>query len=205
MAGKQPAGGISVLRDAFQTQLWPLPIVGVVIAVVAGIGIPRLDALVDSGIPGSVSTYLFDGGPDAARTVLSSISGSLITVTSLTFSLTVVTLQLASGQFSPRLLRTFSRDRFVHVTLALFLATFTYSLVVLRTVRNGGDTDPDFVPQISITLAVVAALASVVCLVLFLAHLAQQIRVETILDTGPQRSDRHPRADARPPHGRPER
>ncbi len=61
----------------------------------------------------------------AARTVLEAVSGSLITVTSLTFSLTVVTLQLASSQFSPRLLRTFTRDLFVQVTLAVFLATFT--------------------------------------------------------------------------------
>lgn len=109
------------------------------------------------------------------------MAGSLITVTSLTFSLTVVTLQLASSQFSPRLLRTFTRDRVVHLTLAIFLATFTYALTVLRTVRTSGDSRTVFVPQIAVTTAFLLALVSVLALVLFLAHLAAEIRVETAL------------------------
>ena len=128
-----------------------------------------------------MTSYLFEGGPSAARTLLGAVAGSLITVTSLTFSLTVLTLQLASSQFSPRLLRTFTRDRFVHVTLALFLGTFTYALAVLRSVRDAGDDQPVFVPQLAVTLGFVAGVASVVGLVLFLAHLAQEIRVETML------------------------
>ncbi len=114
-------------RDALRTQLWPLPILGILVAVVAGLGLPRLDARIDDDLPRWLTEYLFDGGSDAARGVLQSIAASLITVTSLTFSLTVVTLQLASSQYSPRLLRTFSRDGFVHVTLAVFLATFTFA------------------------------------------------------------------------------
>jgi len=109
------------------------------------------------------------------------VSGSLITVTSLTFSLTVVTLQLASSQFSPRRLRTFTRDLFVQVTLAVFLATFTYSLTLLREVRSPAGSGPGFVPRISVTVSFVLAVASVITLVLFLAHLARQIRVETML------------------------
>ncbi len=132
-------------------------------------------------LPLTLKTYLFGGGAGAARTVLDAIASSLITVTSLTFSLTVVTLQLASGQFSPRLLRTFTRDRVVHVTLGLFLATFIYALTVLRTVRSSTSDQQQFVPQVSVTVAFTLALASVLGLVLFLAHLAQEIRVETML------------------------
>ncbi len=79
-------------------------------------------------------------------------------------------------------MRTFSRDHFVHLTLALFLTTFTYSLVVLRTVRTSSDSQQEFVPQISVTVAVLLTVASVLGLVLFLAQLASQIRLETILD-----------------------
>jgi len=68
----------------------------VLIAVGVGIGLPRLDASIDGRLPLSLTAYLFGGGPDAARSVLSAVAGSLITVTSLTLSLTVVTLQLAS-------------------------------------------------------------------------------------------------------------
>jgi uncharacterized membrane protein len=109
------------------------------------------------------------------------VAGSLITVTSLTFSLTVVTLQLASSQHSPRLLRTFARDRYVHFTLAILLATFTFALTVMRTVRTELDDDPAFVPQLSVTLAYLLALVSVLAVAVFLAHLAQKIRVEAML------------------------
>jgi uncharacterized membrane protein len=113
----------------------------------------------------------------------------MITVTSLTFSLTVVTLQLASSQYTPRLLRTFTADRVVQNTLALFLATFVYALAVLRTVRNDGDDATAFVPRIAVTLGFLLAIASVLALVVFLSHLVRQIRIETMLD--------HVRTDAR--------
>ena len=71
---------------------------------------------------------------------------------------------------------------FKHATLALFLGTFAYSLVVLRTVRSTASGRPEFVPKISVTAAVVLTLVSVFALVLFLDHLATQIRVETMLD-----------------------
>lgn len=175
------ASRVRALRDAWRVELWPVPTLGVALGVAAGVGLPRLDAAIDDRLPASLATHLFGGGPDAARSVLSAIAGSMITVTSLTFSLTVVTLQLASSQYSPRLLRTFSRDRVVHGTLTLFLSTFIYALTVLRTVRTTADQQVAFIPQLSVTLAFVLALASVLALVGFLAHLTGQIRVESVL------------------------
>lgn len=169
------------VRDAIRSQLWPLPVVAVAVAFAAGFLLPQFDAHVDASVPSWLTGVLFGGDADAGRTVLDAVSSSLITVTSLTFSLTVVTLQLASSQFSPRLLRTFTSDVFVQATLGLFLATFTYSLTVLRSVRSGGDSAVPFIPRISITVSFVLAVASVVGLVVFLAHLARQIRVETML------------------------
>lgn len=171
----------AVITDAFRSQLWPIPVAAILVAVLAGVLVPLLDRQLDDQFSRTAEQIWFDGGSDAARAVLGTVAGSLVTLTSLTFSLTVVTLQLASGQFSPRLLRTFSQDRFVHVTLALFLATFVYALTVLRTVRSETDADPGEVPRIAVTLAFVLAVASVVALVLFLAHLAKEIRVETML------------------------
>lgn len=168
-------------RDAVRSRLWPLPVAAVALAVAAGFLLPQFDAHVDAALPSWLTVVLFGGDPDAGRSLLDAVSSSLITVTSLTFSLTVVTLQLASSQFSPRLLRTFTSDVFVQATLGLFLATFTFSLTVLRSVRNGGDSASPFVPMISVTLSFVLAVASVIGLVLFLAHLARQIRVETML------------------------
>ncbi|MCZ2404954.1 DUF2254 domain-containing protein [Paenarthrobacter sp. Z7-10] len=174
-------GKIARLRDILRTQLWPLPALAVVVSVVLGGALPALDAVVDRQLPEGLAVLLFGGGPEAARSVLQAIAGSLITVTSLTFSLTVVTLQLASSQFSPRLLRTFTSDRFVHATLALFMATFAFALAVLRSVRTETSGSPSFVPELSITIAYVLAIASIMGLVLFLAHLTREIRVETMM------------------------
>ncbi|MGJ9423007.1 DUF2254 domain-containing protein [Aeromicrobium sp. CF3.5] len=167
----------SRLWDAFRTNLWPIPTLGVLAALVLGLALPELDRR----IGGAESDLIFGGGADAARTVLDAVASSMITVTSLTFSLTVVTLQLASSQFSPRLLRTFTRDLVVQGTLGLFLGTFTYALIVLRSVRTDTGGDSPFVPGISVSVAFVLALASVLALVFFLAHLTRTIRVESML------------------------
>lgn len=172
---------LTALRDAVRSQLWPLPLAAVLVALVVGLVLPRVDADVDQALPGWLTSVIFGGDADAARTVLDAVSSSLITVTSLTFSLTVVTLQLASSQFSPRLLRTFTSDVFVQATLSVFLATFTYSLTVLRSVRSSDATLPEFVPRLSVTVSYVLAVGSVVMLVVFLAHLVQKIRVEPML------------------------
>lgn len=168
-------------RDTLRTQLWPIPVMGILLAVAAGIALPQIDASIDARLPPWAVSLIFGGDAGAARTLLDAVSSSLITVTSLTFSLTVVTLQLASSQFSPRLLRTFTSDIFVQGTLAVFLATFTYSLTVLRAVRSGDGGGTAFVPRISVTVAFGLGIVSVLGLVLFLAHLARQIRVETML------------------------
>ncbi|RJT96534.1 DUF2254 domain-containing protein [Arthrobacter frigidicola] len=169
------------VRESLRAQLWPIPLAAVVVALLLGQVLPFLDEQVDDSMPAVTSGLLFGGGPEAARSLLETIASSTITVTSLTFSLTVVTLQLASSQFSPRLLRTFSRDRFVHNTLALFLATFVYALTVLRSIRVESSAGASFVPEIAVTAAFMLTIATVVGLVLFLAHLATQIRVETML------------------------
>lgn len=171
----------ALIREAFDTRLWPIPLATIIAAVVLGVLLPLLDARVDEQLPEPVVAVLFNGGPESARAVLSTIAGSIITATSLTFSLTVVALQLASSQASPRLLRLFSRDRTVHYTLATFLGTFTFALMVLRSVQNSTDETAAAVPSISITLCLLLTLTSIVMLTLFLAHLAKQLRVETML------------------------
>lgn len=175
-------GRVRAWVDSLRTRLWPAPVAAAVVAVLLGVLLPEVDRRIQRTRHGSTTSYLFGGGADAARTLLSAIAGSLITVTSLTFSLTVVTLQLASSQYSPRLLRTFTRDGFVQATLALFLSTFTYSLTLLRVVRSSdGPAASEFVPRLSVTVAFLLTAASVLGLVLFLAHLTREIRAETVL------------------------
>lgn len=117
---------------------------------------------------------LFQGDASAARTVLSVISGSLITVAGLTFSLTIVVLQLTSSQFSPRILRTFFGDRLTQVTVGSYVGIFVYSILVLRSVSG------TFVPRLSVTVASALAIAAVVLLIVFIHHISQLIQVSYV-------------------------
>ncbi|MGY1707395.1 DUF2254 domain-containing protein [Geodermatophilus sp. SYSU D00697] len=164
-----------------RSSLWPLPVLAIVVAIGLGTAVPALDQVLQRPGGQHPLTLVFGGGPSAARDVLAAIAGSLISVTGLTFSFTVVALQLASSQHSPRFLQTFVADRVVQTTLALLVGTFVYALTVLRTVRTEESAGPAFVPRLSVSVGFVLTLASVVGLVLFLGHLARSLRVETML------------------------
>jgi len=123
--------------------------------------------------------WLYSFGPEGARAVLSAIAGSMITVAGLTFSMTMVTLQLASSQYGPRILRNFMRDRGNQVVLGTFISTFVYCLLVLRTVR--GVEGYAFVPHVSVSVGVLMSIASLAVLIFFIHHTASSIRVEALL------------------------
>lgn len=168
---------LSALHEYLRGSLWVLPTLSVAMAILFGALLSSIRVDPDSTLGG----LLFAGGADGAHAVLQVVAGSVITVTGLTFSLTILTLQIAASQYSPRLLRNFLRDRGNQVVLSTFLATFAFTIVVLRTVRaDAGDGQP-FVPQPAVTVGVVLALASIAALVYFIHHLTQSIRVETIL------------------------
>jgi uncharacterized membrane protein len=124
---------------------------------------------------------VFGGTPDGARSVLSELAAGTITVTGLVFSLTVVALQMASSQFTPRLLRTFMRDRRTQVVLAGLVGSAVYDVAVLRTVRSSGDGVEPFVPALAVTLALAFALGAVGLLVFFLHHVTQHMRVDVVM------------------------
>lgn len=119
------------------------------------------------------------GGIDGARQLLSTIAGSMITVAGVVFSITIVVLALASSQFGPRLLRNFMRDRGNQVVLGTFISTFTYCLLVLRSIHDGDGTP--FVPYISVSLGIALALVSVAVLIYFIHHVSVIIQAPTVI------------------------
>lgn len=163
--------------DVLRTSLWFLPTMAVIGAIVLAVGLTQVRVTDGSAI----AAIVFGGGAAGARGMLQAVAGSVITVTSLVFTMTVVTLQLASSQFSPRLLRTFLRDRGNQVVLSMFLATFAYSLTVLRTIRAAEGGEEGFVPQVAVTGVFVLAMASVAALVYFVHHITNEIRVDTMM------------------------
>ncbi|GIL36144.1 DUF2254 domain-containing protein [Phycicoccus sp. DTK01] len=153
---------------------WALPSAVVVVTVLAGATLP----LVDEHLLGDVDV-LFGGNADSARSLLGTIASAMISVTGLVFSITMVVMQLASSQFTPRLLSTFLGSRVVQVTLGVFISSFVFALMVLRDVRGG---DGPFVPQLSVTVAFVLVLASVALFLAFIHHITDSIRVDQVVD-----------------------
>lgn len=123
--------------------------------------------------------FVFGAGAAGARDMLSTIASSMMAVVGVTFSMTLMMLMLASGQYTSRILRNFMRDRVTQRVLGTFTGIFAYCLIVLRTIR-GGDEGP-FVPRLSVTLAVVLALVGVGALILFIHHVATLIQASTII------------------------
>ena len=161
--------------------LWFLPTVLTLAGALLALGLVELDRELALDRRGG-RVWAFGGGAEGARGVLQAIAGSIITVTGTVFSITIVALQLASSQFTPRVLRTFTRDRGVQLVLGVFVGTFTYALLVLRVVRSQTDDVERFVPGVAVVGAIVLALVSVGHLIYFVHHVASSIRVSAVLE-----------------------
>ena len=165
------------LREYLNGALWALPTISVVIVLAVGALLSTVE--LDRG---SLLGWLsYRGNADAARQILTVVSGTMITVIALVFSLTIVALQISSTQFSPRLLRNFLRDRPIQVVLSVFVSTFAYSTAGLFAVgveRNGRE----FVPGVAVSGALLLGFASLGMLVFYIHHVAHSIQVDTIME-----------------------
>jgi uncharacterized membrane protein len=117
--------------------------------------------------------------PQAAQAILSAIATSIMTVVSIVFAILLMTLTLASTQFSPRILVSFVRDRSTQSTLGVFLGTFAYCVAALPAARS---LPVAFVPVVTVTGAMLLALICVGWLVFFINHISQSISVNQITD-----------------------
>lgn len=117
--------------------------------------------------------------PQVALTILAGIAGSIMTVVSIVFAILLMTLTLASTQFSPRILVSFVRDRATQWTLGIFLGTFSYCMAALPAVRS---LPHPYVPVLTVLVAMLLALVSVAWLIFFINHISRSISVNHIVD-----------------------
>jgi uncharacterized membrane protein len=165
-------------REALRTNLWLVPTVEIVLSVALFVVTYALDRAAYDGTL-SFPSFVNSGSADAAREILTAIAAAVITVVTLVFSITIVTLTLASTQFGPRMLRNFIRDRITQFTLGSFVATFVYSILVLVSIGPGAHGD--FVPHLSITVCLALVVADVAVLVLFIDHIAKSIQLPRVI------------------------
>ena len=192
--------------DDIRATLWFWPSLWAALSVVVTLALLPIRSEADRGW----ASWMWVGDASTAGTVLEVIATSVMAATTLTFSLTVVALQIASQQYSPRLLRDFARDRKTQGALAFLVSTFVIALVTIRGLQEGRG-----LPVVAIALSLVMGLLSAGVLLAFVGHIVRVLRVDNMmlvahqeassvmLETWPPYDARHNDApqDLLPPNG----
>src|SRR6478752_494501 len=121
--------------SSVRSSLWFIPVMCVLAGVIVSIGTIGVDRWFEFD---AVPRWL-TGGPDAATAILETIAASMVSLAALVLTITMVVVQLAMGQFSPRIVQTFLQDRPSQLAIGLFVATFAHAMLTLREVHFDGD------------------------------------------------------------------
>ena len=165
------------IGETIRDGLWFIPILVVLGAVALASVSDYLDHAADAA-PG-----MFRADASSAQALLSTIAASTLAMTTLVLSITIVALQLASQQFSPRVMRAFLRDTGPKVALGIFLATTVHALLVLRTVVPETVDHGEFVPRVGVSMSFTFMLCSLAAFVYYLHHVAHSIRAVSIMES----------------------
>ena len=162
---------VTGLRYQFRESLFLLPALVMIGGILLAIAATAVDNMLgdEAEVPLTLAM-----SSNAATWLVATVAGAMITTVGVVFSLTVVSLQLASSQFSPRVMRSFIRDRLSQGVIGLLVGTFFYCVLILPSI-NGEATAP--APRIAVTLAVVLTLVTVVGIIAHLDHLARGLQV----------------------------
>ena len=166
------------LREELRTNLWFVPLIEVLAAIVLFVITYSLDRAAFDG-DFRIPSWALSGSPDAARQILTTVAAAIITVVGVVFSIVIVALTLTSTQFGPRMLRNFIRDPGTQVTLGTFVGTFVYAILALGSI--GQESRGNFVPHISITVTLVLLVLDLGVLIYFINHIASQIQLPQVI------------------------
>jgi uncharacterized membrane protein len=168
------------LWEALSSSFWFVP----TLMAFGAVGLSFVTLAIDNSYIGrdlvTSVPWLWSGDADGARSLLSTVGSSMVTVAGTVFSITIAALTLASSQFGPRLLRNFTRDTGNQIVLGTFISTFLYCLLILRTVRTNKDGS-GFIPYLSISCGTLLAIASLGVLIYFIDHVASSIQAESLV------------------------
>lgn len=190
---------LSKLYERLRSSYWFIPSVMAAGAIGLSYGMVRLDYAVELDVERSF--WFYTGHASGALEVLGTIASATITIATLTFSVTIVAMTLAASQYGSRLLYNFMRDRANQVVLGVFVGVFLYSLLVLRRIEGDG---VEFVPQLSVTVALLLALGGVAALIYFIHHAAEAIQADVLTAGLRDELSRYVRKSFPPPEQEPE-
>jgi len=162
--------------EAVRNSLFFVPVLCVVLGLALAAGVLELGGRVRLEPAPSLLRFTVE----SARELLGTVAAAIITVSGIVLALAGLSVQLASSQFSPRVVRGFLRDKSAQVSIGFMVGTFTYSVIVLRAVRSveGG---PDVVPALSTALALGLTVAAVVAIVGFVSRTAHRLQSSQLI------------------------
>ncbi|SDX45292.1 DUF2254 domain-containing protein [Litoreibacter albidus] len=160
---------------------WFIPAVMVIVAIALSYASQWIDHNVDL-LPFALPDALINTQIEGARSTLSVIATSVIGVTGVMFSMTILAVSFAAGNYGPRLIGNFMRDRGNQISLGILIATFVYTLMILRAVQDPSESGgiDAFVPQYSMLIAVAGCLLAVFTMIYFVHHVPETINVSNI-------------------------
>ena len=176
---KRPLLAVVRLRERFYGNFWLLPVVFLVGALVLAV----ITRAVDEALPPTLAHAApWIVSAKDASTVLSTLATAMLTFLGVVFSIGLVALQLASQQFSPRVLRTYVRSTTIKVALGTFIATFIYplfSLGYLQELMRGGRT----ITTVAVAVAMLLALASIAVFIAYVTLTIRGMRIAYAIST----------------------
>ena len=153
---------------------WPLVCIG------AGIALSVISVAVDRAFDGALIPRALTGGPDAALEILGTVAGSMVSLTALVLTVVLVVVQLAMGQFSPRIVATILQDKPSQFAIGTFVGTFAHAMLSLSQVSTAEGAE--FVPGVAIVVAFLLIIVSIMVLVLYVNHIGRKLRAASLIE-----------------------
>jgi uncharacterized membrane protein len=155
--------------------LWFVPLACVLAGVALSLGTIAIDRAFDYQL---VPQWL-SGGPDAAMEILGTVAASMVSLAALVLTITMVVVQLAMGQFSPRIVQRILEDKPSQMAIGIFVGTFAHAMLALREVQTEGR---GVVPGLAVVVAFVLVIVSIMVLVWYVHHIGRSLRVSALIE-----------------------
>ena len=157
--------------------LWFVP----VMCVIAGVVLSYVTLWIDEQTGYDLIPRSFTGGPDAALTILGAVATSMVSLAALVLTITMVVVQLAMGQFSPRIVQPILKDKPSQFAIGIFVGTFAFAMLAMRQVLIAS-SGAGRVPGLTVVVAFVLVVVSIAVLVLYVHHIGRSLRVSALIE-----------------------
>src|SRR3954454_5725478 len=157
--------------------LWFVP----VLCVGAGVALSFATLWIDGRTGYTLVPQSLTGGPDASLSILSAVATSMVSLAALVLTITMVVVQLAMGQFSPRIVQPILKDKPSQLAIGIFVGTFAFAMLAMRDVVIGSSGGGK-VPGLTVVTAFLLVVVSIAVLVVYVHHIGRSLRVSALIE-----------------------